>query len=107
MKDPFKSPPILQARPSVRLNRMVDLPRIFHHRIGRDIDVNELTVALLEPPNIDVLNNITLDRIDHDRPTRAVELLARHELDVLQAIDAGAESSYGIINQMRAVPGRN
>src|SRR3989304_1166674 len=70
----------------VALGRVIDLPRILDHRDGRDVDVDQLAVTLLHAADVDVLDDVALLRIDHDRPAWAADLLALHELDVLQAI---------------------
>src|SRR5262249_36278846 len=57
----------------VALRRIVDLPGVLDHIDLSDVDVHELAVALLDLADIDVLHNLALRRVDHDRPARAVE----------------------------------
>src|SRR5271155_2048470 len=79
------------ALASVGFRRVIDLPRILHHIHLADIDIDELAVALLDLPDIDVLDDVALDRVDLDGPARAVELLAPEEVDVFETVGIGAE----------------
>src|SRR5262249_56332636 len=91
----------------VALGRIVDLPRVLHHIHLSDVDRHELAVALLDLADIDVLHNLALRRVDHDRPARAVKRLALQEVDVLYAFRIGPERRHRLIDQVGAVPGRD
>src|SRR5215471_6108037 len=86
-----RNPDVPRAAPTgqpslVAFRRVVDLPGIFNHVDLADVDIDQLTVALFDAADIDVLNNIALRGIDHNGTARAIELLALHGLDVLGAV---------------------
>src|SRR6516162_6804560 len=74
---------------SIRLWQIVDLPRVFHHLHLVDVDIDEHAVALLYLPDVDVLNDVALYRVNFDRAAGAVEFLAFHEIDVFEPIGIG------------------
>src|SRR6185503_12881346 len=91
----------------VALRRIIDLPRILDHRNRVDVDVHEPAVALLDAADVDVLHDVTLDRVDLGRTAWAVELRGLDEVDVLETLGFGAESGDCAMDEIGAVPGRD
>src|SRR4051794_10277310 len=53
---------------------------------GRELDVIELAVDLLDLPDVDVLHDVAGLGVDRDRAARALPLLALHGFDQLGAV---------------------
>src|SRR5215471_8881023 len=77
---------------------VIDLPGIFHELYFTDIDVDKLAILLLDLANIDVLNDVALDRVDLYRPAWAVELLPPQEIDVFETVGIRAEGCHRLLD---------
>src|SRR5579863_6387050 len=63
---------LLVAREEASLDRVQLLPRVLLHRDRRELDVGELAVRLLlDPADVDVLDDVARLWVDHDRAARA------------------------------------
>src|SRR5690348_9011186 len=81
------------------------LPRILDHREGFEFDVGELAVDLLDPADIDILNDVAGQRIDHERSTWAVGgLVVLEDLHRLIAVELAVGLLDEVIDHRHAVP---
>src|ERR687896_783678 len=67
-------------RMELLLSRVFELPRVLDHREGRDVDVHELAIPLLQLTDVDVLDDLALLRIDREDAPRAAQRLALEEI---------------------------
>src|SRR6516225_9788575 len=65
---------------------------------GCELDIVELAVDLLDPADIDILNDVARRRVDRDRAARALPFHCLHGVDQLVAIRAAAGVFQRLIN---------
>src|SRR5689334_20319976 len=98
----------VRPRPKPSLWGVQCFPRVLDHRDGRDLDVRELAVDLLDFADANVLYDVARDRVDLDRAAGTVWVLPmreeRHRL-------VGSEFTLGrfdeVVNRGHVVPAVN
>src|SRR6266481_6098039 len=80
------------------------LSRILEIRHLLELDVVELAVHLLHPPDIDGLDRVAGIRVDGDRPARAVELQALEHFHCLVAVEFAVQPAHHFIDRRHAIP---
>src|SRR4051812_17200640 len=89
------------ARPGLtpKTTSLLGLAGILHRLEGREFDVIEFAVDLLDLADVDVLHDVAGFRIDRDRAARAFPLHALHRLDQRIAIGLAAGLLQGFVDQ--------
>src|SRR6266568_1998978 len=82
---------------------LLRLAGILHRLEGREFDVVEFAVDLLDLADVDVLHDVAGFGIDRDRAARAFPLHALHRLDQLVAVGVAAGLLQRLVDQMNAV----
>src|SRR5436305_11825848 len=90
--------PGMTASPS-----LLRLAGILHRLEGREFDVVEFAVDLLDLADVDVLHDVTGFRIDRDRAARAFPLHALHRSYQCIAVGLAAGLLQGLVDQADAV----
>src|ERR1700744_1214479 len=101
-------PPLVRAARAMsptaaRYPLFLDLGRILHVRNGRELDIVELAVLLLDLADIDVLDDVAGVRIDRDRAARALPLHPLHGCEQLVAVGIATRLLQRFIDQVDAV----
>src|ERR1700737_1620964 len=81
---------------------LLGLARILDRLEGRELDVVELAIDLLDLADVDVLHDVAGIRIDRDRPARALPLHPLHRRDQLIAIGLAPRLLQPLIDQIVA-----
>ena len=80
-----------------------DLAGVLDRLEGRELDVVELAVLLLDLADVDVLHDVARLGIDRDRPARALPGHALHGRDQRVAVGLAAGLLEGLVDQVHAV----
>ena len=80
-----------------------DLARVLDRLEGRELDVVELAVLLLDLADVDVLHDVARLGIDRDRPARALPGHALHGRDQAVAVGLAAGLLERLVDQVHAV----
>src|SRR5262245_42965771 len=91
------------ARPGMTASpSLLGLAGILHCLEGREFDVVEFTVDLLDLADVDVLHDVAGFRIDRDRAARALPLHPLHRLDQRIAVSVAAGLLQRLVDQSDA-----
>src|SRR6266540_137852 len=92
------------ARPGMTASpSLLGLAGILHRLEGREFDVVEFAVDLLDLADVDVLHDVAGLRIDRDRATGAFPLHTLHRLDQRIAVGLAAGLLQRLVDQADAV----
>src|SRR5258707_9662527 len=92
------------ARPGMTASpSLLRLAGILHRLEGREFDVVEFAVDLLDLADVDVLDDVAGFWIDRDRAARAFPLHALHRRDQFVAVGLAAGLLQRLVDQMDAV----
>src|SRR6266511_2968266 len=92
------------ARPGMTASpSLLRLAGILHRLEGREFDVVEFAVDLLDLADVDVLHDVAGFRIDRDRAARAFPLHALHRPDQRIAVGLAAGLLQRLVDQANAV----
>src|SRR4051812_13418572 len=78
---------------------LLGLAGILHRLEGREFDVVEFAVDLLDLADVDVLHDVAGFRIDRDRAARAFPLHALHRIDQRIAVGLSAGLLQSLVDQ--------
>src|SRR5947208_3781899 len=93
-----------EARPRMTASpSLLRLAGILHRLEGREFDVVEFAVDLLDLADVDILHDVAGFRIDRDRAARAFPLRPLHGLDQRIAVGLAAGLLQRLVDQMNSV----